>query len=324
MREHGVVAAPDWLAPALEALPRRRLSPGEREALRRDGAILVRGLLAEPRVLGHMAEVLGWKKGMYYNNWWWNGVVHSVIKYSPLAELAASALDVPEVTIWNAQLEPRGSKHDRTWPLPEKPWYDRSYGDPRDQSVHEDTDAYLGHLHKAGHFVKPQASFFIAITDLPRGLEFLAGSHVANQKHRCRRANDHEDFSVCMDRLERDCNGSLGWDLKAGDAILFYGSTFHWTVFQENPRQAISIRYVPADMMFTGFYVDPLASHVNWKCGPIGGSPANPILFSENRSRMKDQPWPLFPKNKDFDPRFLRLRELMHRLDTRCGLIYDW
>jgi len=325
MIEHGIVAAPDWFVPALRASPRRRLSASEREAFRRDGAVLIKGLLPDRNITQHLSDVLGDVKASPANDWWINDVLHSLIKHGPMAELSASALDVPEVTIWNLQLEPRPGKAERTWPLREKPWYDDMYGHPGDQGAHEDTDQLVGHLHKAGHFVKPMASIYLALTDLPHGLELLKGSHVANQRHGCRRhMQGPVEFKACMDRLERDCHGVAWWDLAPGDVIVFYGSLLHWSVLQEKPRKALSVRYVPADMMYTGFVQHyGLASYVNWKCGPIGGCPAYPIFYSNDSSRMKEQPWPLWGFNKDTSPVVARLRRLLWHLDIRCGLIFD-
>mmetsp|Transcript_41654 Transcript_41654/g.129609 ORF Transcript_41654/g.129609 Transcript_41654/m.129609 type:complete len:198 (-) Transcript_41654:43-636(-) len=188
--------------------------------------------------------------------------------------------------------------------------------DPRDQSVT---------VHSAGHFVKPFMSFFLALTDIPHGLELLVGSHVANKKHGCNRhVMGQKGFEACMDRLELDSRGVAWWDLEPGDAILFYGSVFHWTVLQKNPRKAVSIRYVPADMMYTGYGLDwTRGSFQNWKCGPLGGCPAYPIFYSNDSSRMKDEPWPLYAKNKDYSPLVLLFRRLLVKLDWRCDKVID-
>lgn len=320
----GVAPAPEWFKAALQALPRRRVNASEREVLRRDGAILVKDLVPNRELLEYLHKVVGDKKHQYHTNWFVNGHVHALAKYGPLAELSATALDIPEVILWNTQLEPRPAKSERTWPMPEKPWYDAMYSDPRDQSVHEDTDGFYGNFHSAGHFVKPLASVFLALTDIPHGFELLAGSHVANRRHGCRRGADDHVFEACMDRLEQDCNGSIWWDLKVGDAVFFYGSIFHWSVLQENPRVAFSIRYAPADMKSTGFSVFPeLYQWTNWGCGPVGDNPAFPIMYSNDSSRMRDYKWPLLVTNRAMSPLFWNLEKLQSQLGLACPKIYE-
>jgi len=174
--------------------------------------------------------------------------------------------------------------------------------------------------------VKPQASIFLALTDIPHGIEFLAGSHVHNQKHKCRRTWPITGFAECMDRLAKDCYGAKGWDMKAGDAILFYGSTFHWSVLQEKRRLAFSVRFIPADMMFTGSMAcDSLQSFYPWKCSPLGGSSAYPVFYStDERMPVKEQPWPVLPRNSDIWPGARALRRALLRADIRCDPIDDF
>jgi len=323
IKASGVNPASPWFVQALKATPRVHLNDSQRAALRRDGAIFLKGVIPDQMLMDVIRNAAGNRKGNPEKDWRYNGHMHALVKYGPLAELSASAMDVDAVALWNTQVEPRpGLSARKGVPWPEKPWYDPHYGVPTDQSVHEDTDAFVGLLHRSGHFTKPQASIFLALTPIPRGLELLAGSHVANQRHRCRRVRDVIPLD-CMDRLEKDCHGFLSYDMEPGDVVFFYGSTFHWTVLREQPRVALSVRYVPADMMYTGAVKGgDSASYYPWKCAPIG-SAAFPVYYAKNAT-LTEQPWPLWPKNKDNSLIVQVVRRLLFHLDTRCGPINDF
>merc|ERR1719436_2088690 len=120
-----------------------------------------------------------------------------------------------------------------------------------------------------------------------------------------------------MDALEKSCSGERSWDLKAGDAILFWGEVYHWTHHTPNARLALSIRYLPSDFVYTGH-------KTSWDgregmpapCALLAGSRPFPVLYPpENETR--DPVWPLFLEGGPFyEPRSLirAIREIMQPL----------
>eukprot|EP00747_Dinoflagellata_sp_TGD_P207232 gnl/TRDRNA2_/TRDRNA2_80818_c0_seq2.p1 gnl/TRDRNA2_/TRDRNA2_80818_c0~~gnl/TRDRNA2_/TRDRNA2_80818_c0_seq2.p1 ORF type:complete len:382 (+),score=36.51 gnl/TRDRNA2_/TRDRNA2_80818_c0_seq2:48-1193(+) len=317
-RSLGFDPAPEWFAHSLLALPRRHLNAYEIATLRKDGAVVVRDLVADQEILQELNTV--GSDGRRYDprkNHMVNGVLNALVRHGPLGSVVSSMFNHSAVAVWNMQYESRPSLAERKVPYPEKPWEDSiqetvTAGQHQvAMGVHNDVQGYEAALHTGGHFAIPLASLFLAITDVPHGLELLAGSHVENRKHRCivSRTTGKLD-PECMNRLERDCNGVRWWDLKAGDAILFYGETFHWTKLQQNSRLALSTRFIPADLMYTGLpRLPPRISQAPAKCTPYGGNPVYPIVFSNDSSTTsRGEIWPVWPRNTDVSPLMNRFR----------------
>jgi len=310
--ERGYDPAPTWFVPALRSLPRRELSTAELELLDKDGVVPVPGLVSNEGVLGELRRLFTHKYDPRHL-WRYNGVMNALIRHSPLPSVASASLGGKPVTIWNAQVEPRPARSERWHPYLPKPWQEdtRVYGHPLTASLHDDTGFYSRALHRNGHSVIPLSSIFLALTDIPHGLKFIAGSHVLNSKHRCPPSNDVPGAQDCFDRLWNESFGERSWDLKAGDAVLFWGEVYHWTQLTENARQALSIRYIPADMAFKGGTVHAdLADMAPPLCAPLGGSPGHPVLHPPPKSVPGIDPgkdahtgqdrWPLWPRCPEF------------------------
>mmetsp|Transcript_68114 Transcript_68114/g.154133 ORF Transcript_68114/g.154133 Transcript_68114/m.154133 type:complete len:364 (-) Transcript_68114:100-1191(-) len=282
--------SPDWLRPALEAMPRRSLSAEDLEAMNVDGGTVVRGLIPNKEVLDLLNKTFWGPKGNPKHAPWYNEVLKDLSHYSPLPSLASSSLNGKPVFLWNAQVEPRPAASMRAFPDPRKPWEDMGTGSVTSMSVHNDVGAWKNTLHSGGHFVVPLSSIFLAISDIPHGLKLLAGSHIQNRKFKCPDGPALLD-SNCMDPLEEKCNGERSWDLKAGDAIIFWGEAFHWTEFTPNPRLAISIRYLPSDFVYTGGLTSVGGRGLPPPCSPLGGSLGYPILYPPEEATT-DFPFP--------------------------------
>lgn len=297
VRRFGFDPAPVWLVPALQALPKRQLTEEEKEVMNRDGAVGVKGVLADENILKLLRQTVGWDKTDPTKDWRLNGVLNALIMYGPLGALTSSSLNGSASAIWNAQVEPRPPKSYRPFPEPVKPWYDPMPGSLMSMSLHNDVGGYAMSLHTGGRFVIPLSSVFVALTDIPHGLAFLAGSHVQNRKlqFNCGGGPVGVDLA-CVDRLEQACDGARSWDMKAGDVVIFWGETYHWTQYTENARQAISIRFVPADLMYTGRPAAPVyADLYPPACTPIGGSLAHPIVWPPEDSTVAQQRFPATP-----------------------------
>eukprot|EP00747_Dinoflagellata_sp_TGD_P179450 gnl/TRDRNA2_/TRDRNA2_30263_c0_seq1.p1 gnl/TRDRNA2_/TRDRNA2_30263_c0~~gnl/TRDRNA2_/TRDRNA2_30263_c0_seq1.p1 ORF type:complete len:370 (-),score=19.00 gnl/TRDRNA2_/TRDRNA2_30263_c0_seq1:155-1264(-) len=300
--------APAWLLPALESLPSRMLDDEEVTIFQRDGVFPVRGVLQHPHIIGLLREISKRGKEAPEQQWMNNGVIRKLVFDHHLAAVVASALNVSAVRIWEIQFEnkslPAGSNP--TPPIPPH-WRDGGPSGFDGANVHNDF-----HF-TPPHTLIPLASIFIALDSTSFPLEFLAGSHLANLKHRC--PGGLTPWSMdehCMDRLYASCDGVRRWDLKAGDGIIFYGQTFHWTILRAEPRVGVSFRFMDADLP----WVEELAlwGDVRWiygsyfprLCAPLGDNAVFPIVFPNNMSTWKDKAVPIL--NMDLIPALIKYR----------------
>lgn len=312
IQRHGWDPAPEWLVSALQALPRREFNSTELELLRVEGMVPVRGLVADDRVLAELRRLFTTKYN-FSQQWKHNGVMNALVRHSPLPSIASSSLGGKPVSIWNSQVEPRPARSERTAPYPETPWRDGAEngeegraGTIKSMSVHDDIGGYAGSLHSTGYPVVPLSSIFLALSDIPFGLHFIAGSHLLNEKYRCPHGPSMHGAYECFDRLWNASLGERVWDLKAGDAVVFWGGAYHWTTLTEHARQALSIRYIPADLLYTGRPADTFsADMMPPACGPLGGTAAHPIMhpppalapgLDPATGSGPGQPWPVWPR----------------------------
>merc|ERR1712032_891406 len=84
------------------------------------------------------------------------------------------------------------------------------------------------------------------------------------------------------------------------------GQTFHWSNLSATPRQAMSVRFIAADMLWTeelalgGDVRWYYGSYFPWLCRPVGESPIYPIVSPRNMSTLDAiEPWPLWPRAYD-------------------------
>merc|ERR1711879_1019257 len=127
----------------------------------------------------------------------------------------------------------------------------------------------------------------------------------------------------CMNRLERECNGTRWWDLKAGDAVLSYGETWSWTVFQNSTWTSLSLKFIPGDLLYTGEREHHMhGSYYPWKCTPLGGTLIYPIIYpSSGKNRTDTEPvFPVWPRNADLSYPIAALRELRDSFIGDCGI----
>eukprot|EP00747_Dinoflagellata_sp_TGD_P022660 gnl/TRDRNA2_/TRDRNA2_129256_c0_seq1.p1 gnl/TRDRNA2_/TRDRNA2_129256_c0~~gnl/TRDRNA2_/TRDRNA2_129256_c0_seq1.p1 ORF type:complete len:356 (-),score=28.09 gnl/TRDRNA2_/TRDRNA2_129256_c0_seq1:70-1137(-) len=257
---------PDWLPEALQALPKRPLDAEALAAFREDGVTVVRGVVPDQKILDHFAA----NSSHHTPFWFLNGHQMSLIRDGPLGILAASAMNESAVRAFastpfvNAGGAPPGESI-----LPSFP----------DGGPHADIFEI--------DMAVPLVTVWLAITDAPHAIEFVAGSYKSNFRHRCKPQSKESDWD-CVRKLESEGRGRLWWDLKAGDALVFHSQTFHWTVWQSEPRHGVSARFVPADLAYSGwltqeYTVQMVASYLPWECAPMSDSIIFPVAWDMAR-----------------------------------------
>merc|ERR1712032_471251 len=91
----------------------------------------------------------------------------------------------------------------------------------------------------------------------------------------------------------------------------------------EKPRVALSIRYFPSDMLFTGQYLwITEMSHHPWKCEPLGYSAVNPVVYPPSAVARQKHVWPVRKRNIDdinFAWMFIWGLQLLSDTTLRCG-----
>lgn len=294
----GLYPAPKWFPELLRGLPRTGLTSEQREALQRDGVIVVRGVLQEPTVLHALKST--WQTGDWrvkIGDWSFNGVYRSLVRDGPLGALAASALNASAVRIVSSDVfDNQGGYPGGFVP-----------SGPPQGGLHLDLDSTVGYL-------LPLLTVWLALTDSDRPVEFLRESHRTNLKHDCP-YGPHLDLNhSCISKLLEEAGGErqrLGWDVKAGDALIFFSQLYHRTVLQEKPRTAVSLRFVDSEqrMDFHDDYVSfrlPYMRKPRW-CAPLGSSILFPVVHPPEKSTVDEAPWPIWERRVDAACKLLSL-----------------
>ncbi|MEO0620419.1 MAG: phytanoyl-CoA dioxygenase family protein [Pseudomonadota bacterium] len=136
------------------------------------------------------------------------------------------------------------------------------------------------------------ASFWVALDDVPRdrALEYLAGSHVPRRLYRPKRFSG-EDLYVGDDaprapdiEANRDAFDIRGWDVTAGDAIVFNFRVLHAAAANHSParRRAISFRWVGDDATYAERKgpTSPPFPDLDLRHGAPFDAPQFPVIYS--------------------------------------------
>uniref|UniRef100_A0A7S1L7F1 Phytanoyl-CoA dioxygenase n=1 Tax=Alexandrium catenella TaxID=2925 RepID=A0A7S1L7F1_ALECA len=287
-----LVLEPSGLAEAAWALPERRLSHEEQEALGRDGVLLVRGLVSDARllkaILPAMQQHEQFDEGVYLKSYNYNGAVRALLRDGPLGALAADAMRA------------KGAKIDGA------PIWGRS--------EHGDRSAYYRGWHQDARHMPDMLSIWLAVTNAPHALDFVRGSH-RFQAEVLRACNDSlrlgaPGLSVaeerCVRRFRRERldpllgRSSLLWeDLRPGDAWLFNSAVLHRGRNWPLPRLAIAARTVPFDPVNCGENSSACCRDIDVKGRVLSIYPRRRSSLACVRDRVLARPQWLWPHLDD-------------------------
>mmetsp|Transcript_95740 Transcript_95740/g.298124 ORF Transcript_95740/g.298124 Transcript_95740/m.298124 type:complete len:354 (-) Transcript_95740:47-1108(-) len=236
-----VVLEMEGLEERLAAIPRRRLTESEVETFRRDGVLLLRGVVADRGLLRDMVPALRQHQQIrsadYTVPWAYNGVARALLQ--------SGLLTGPVVQLHTAPAQLRGGP---IWGYDgEEKWRQASWH--QDMALDTTTSDSL------------MVTAWLAITDAPHGLEMMRGtSDFGVRLDLTRRCNRSGTLGKAGERLlDSECvlqyaktqidprlgySSHMWFDMTAGDMILFHGNVAHRGLVWANPRLAISVRLV--------------------------------------------------------------------------------
>mmetsp|Transcript_134691 Transcript_134691/g.418604 ORF Transcript_134691/g.418604 Transcript_134691/m.418604 type:complete len:336 (+) Transcript_134691:53-1060(+) len=280
----GAHPAPDWLPAFMKKLPQVPFGPEQSEALWRDGVVALPGALKDSTVLAVLRKSWGsWEEPAM--DWRSNGVLRSFVRDGPLGAVAAAALNGSAVRAFSSIIFNVPGGHPGGFVPPGPP-----HG-----GVHMDLDSHV-------EYVVPLVSVWIALMDGPRPLEFLRGSHVAGLGRRCPVGPYLTLEDACIAGLLRDGGERLGWDVRAGDVLVFFAQTYHWTVLHAKARTSLSLRFVGAGQRrdFQDLYLErqPCTRKPRW-CQPLGSSSLFPVVHPRENSTVDAMPFPIWERQAD-------------------------
>lgn len=261
----------------MHKLPNRSLTADELQVMRQEGVVRVPDFLSDPTVLQTLHTSV--MPGFISRDYKMNGVLRALMRDGPIGALGASALNLTEVGLWSTNVFVAEGGHPGGY-YPKR-------GDGG--GAHVDVDNVPGYL-------LPFVTIWIALTDALRPVEFLRGSHLNNIKLQCPPCHVQPEHE-CLQALHRAGGGIRWWDVRAGDAIVFFSQTYHWAVLQANPRLALSVRMIDPNHKFD-FYEEgtKLTNRMlpQW-CQEVSRSVLSPVVYPRWKSTMNKQPWPIIP-----------------------------
>jgi len=236
-----VVLEPPGLAEAARALPERRLTPQEQEALARDGVLVVRSFIRDTQLLKDVLPALQqhqqYNSGTYLWSFLYNGVVRTLLREGPIGALAADAMQAEGVGLEGAPI----------------------WGRDGDDAVRSSEDAGW---HQDGADKPDMMTMWIAVTHAPHAVEFVRGSHQLKGQI-LRECNSSKLMGAAGARIAgwkcvKEFNkrrleplvGSpvvLRPDLRPGDALLFNSGVLHRGRSWPRGRLAVAVRTRPED-----------------------------------------------------------------------------
>lgn len=262
------VLAPASFRERLSKEPERLLNKAEKEIYERDGVLVLREVISKD-VLDFFLEA------KHRVHWWYGEAAKDLLEVSTLAALAASALDVPSVRLFDMTF----------FTMPGSP-------------LHWHTD-----LKETPGRLLPHMNTWLALTDGPNALEFILRSHY-HWKHNCSTAFPRQNYGPsndCIAEYHNNLTKQLGFeahkgfDFKPGDVALFQGQIWHRGVPSGTEvRHGVVFRFVPSDATWERSQYQTWNHHPHHHLKPADceefSGPLFPIVYPRERSTLK---WPL-------------------------------
>eukprot|EP00747_Dinoflagellata_sp_TGD_P018267 gnl/TRDRNA2_/TRDRNA2_126381_c0_seq1.p1 gnl/TRDRNA2_/TRDRNA2_126381_c0~~gnl/TRDRNA2_/TRDRNA2_126381_c0_seq1.p1 ORF type:complete len:401 (-),score=45.64 gnl/TRDRNA2_/TRDRNA2_126381_c0_seq1:78-1280(-) len=288
---------PAGLKEDLRSLPEfRKLNDEERAALKRDGVILLRNVIAEKdmAVLRKMMSMVNTSEGNGWDAlaWTTHAGVKSMIWNGPFAALGADALEVPSVRIRNSDV-----------------WFKRAPGNEAIKNTwHTDDNDFRRKRHRV-------MTVWLMATPGPESIEFMLGSQKFNETGCPYIVPDVHFFHT--DSVDQECitnqyaaqvAASRGqtreevlvtYSLNPGDALVFDGQTWHRGIARPEDRLAFGMRFMPDGSIYQGTFMRESghSSHRSWtpqEC-TLMGPPMFPRVFPKSDTPEPGEIWPLRP-----------------------------
>jgi len=234
------VPEPRGLSRALLQVPDRTLNESELEHLRRDGVVLLQGVVPDKRLLAGLAAQI-WKHAdmrfeetfINQKTWLFNGAVRTLLRDGPLEGIAHSAYNLTrEQNVYAGEAPVWG------WPRRKTQLANSWHADARaskDQTV----------------------TIWLLLVDASHSLEFILGSHNTRDamEEQCAyqvpggKLGFKSFNTTCLDNFTSNLpnKGHFRPYIEAGDAFVFNGNVLHRGIRQTYDRLAISIRFLPLD-----------------------------------------------------------------------------
>ncbi|MEZ5853084.1 MAG: phytanoyl-CoA dioxygenase family protein [Hyphomicrobiaceae bacterium] len=252
-------------------------------AFARDGAVLIKGLLADrvdalrAAVAENMAAPSPFERTYKpadgtapffqdFCNWQRIAGYRDAVETSPMGEVAARLMRSRAARMFHEHVlvkEPGNSM--------ETPW-------------HQDQPYYLVDGNQS-------VSFWVPLDPVPReiALEFVAGSHAWGRDFRPERFDGSalyagDDAEAVPDvAAQREALNILGWDMQPGDALAFHFRCLHGAPANTttNRRRAVSFRFVGDDARFARRKgrTSPPFPHLDFEDGAPFEGPEFPVIW---------------------------------------------
>jgi len=269
------------LTTRLRRTPSRSLSSNEREAFKRDGVVLLPKVITDKRIFPHF-------EGFPSSDWrrTHGGAMRALVWQGPLAGIAASALGVESVRVFEASV----------WCVPlNLPFKIGSVGNWH-QDYTEDEDGKM----------IPIVTTWLSLSSKARALEFALGSHKHSVVKHCARTHEWQIWYMPDDCVRQVYhNRTQAYIFDPGDVVVFQGQVLHQGINQGEHRVGIAIRWVAANAQYSArlyqsnTFVESVR-HMPQECSRFSG-PLFPLVYPrENTTPGAEQNWPVAPTLFDY------------------------
>jgi len=260
---------------------------------KKDGLVVIRKLIRGSSLLGALKKAaLKSAKEPHYHVALRNGGIRALAFHGLLGGIAASVLDTEVVRLQNSAI-----------------WIKDGFKTSSD----EQSGPWHKDLHNRKSNSLPMVRAWLALTNAPGAIEWMAGSH--RIPHNCPYGHPQE-LSLAVDKeclhaawKSKTAEGLLEtrlYNLSSGDAVIFDGGLWHRGHNGPEQRIAVDFSFVPGDQLFAGalavdfFYRAIYHSSLPNLCQPVRG-PLFPVVYPDGKLLADDSQWPFIPSMLDVE-----------------------